>query len=83
MLNSRIEGVHWSLDLLVTQSTQDELVAEPLALNCTGECVLLTHNFQDYHITLCVIMDPLIVGNVQLIIRFSLDIGSMLVQYVS
>ena len=77
--------MHWSLDLHVNHFTQRDLGVEPLALNCTGECVLLAHNFQDNYLTLCVIlvMDPLIVSNVQLVEGFPLDIGSMLVQYVS
>ena len=38
-----------------------------------GFSVLLAHNLQDDHITLCVIMDPLIVGNMQLVVWFPLD----------
>ncbi len=59
-----MEGVHWSLYFLIANLFQRNLVAEPLALNCTGVCVLLAYNFQDNNITHGVIMDLLIVTDV-------------------
>ncbi len=80
-----MEGVHWSLYFLIANFTQPYLVAEPLALNCMGVCVLLTHYFQDNNITRCVIMDLLITTKILLVVRHPCDIsdiGSVLVQYI-